>query len=568
MNHVLRSKAVLIPTVFFLLALSGCSTMMETVSPPDALVKIELKGPYDKEIPEKFVVQLKGASIVSDWAIPYIFLSIGMYFESLGDEMRTLHFFDRARVEFRNRKDSTGEGSALNRKVFALYEFGKIQDAFNAIREAEQTWSRFPLNAFVAHNYGHYYLMNGDYLTALDYFRKSLQFNSDFRKDFNLLMLRRDSELEYGISVILADYFPAMSQKFGFLDFDEMFYQAIRKNVDEGIAHLNQALDLNNEIRKTKVGRFTSENIFQIMEANVYNFLGLSYAIKGISTRALGYLDNSLELAKKANFRSGEIDGIFFRNQVYLLEKNINAGQKAARQLNEIADKYQLPFYQIWAKFILSRYYLGFGDSSQAISLLKEAMVIMETQRAGLVVDRLKETYMFNRQVLYEALIELLAKEGDQKGAFEIAERAKSRILVDLLAGRDIGRTEDETALIKQGENYIQEIAAGYRKMLPAVGGGADAQKVLAQIEKAQAGHRAVIMKIKEQNEELCSLISVEPPAVDDIRNLLDENTTIFSYFVADKILYIWALNKNRIHLERIKIGKKDVAALVSSFNA
>jgi len=68
-------------------------------------------------------------------------------------------------------------------------------------------------------------------------------------------MLRRDSELECGIAVILADYFPAMSQKFSLLDFDEVLYKAIRKNVDEGIFHLNQVIILNNEIRKTKIGK-------------------------------------------------------------------------------------------------------------------------------------------------------------------------------------------------------------------------------------------------------------------------------------------------------------------------
>jgi tetratricopeptide (TPR) repeat protein len=201
-------------------------------------VKIELKGPYDKEMPEKFVNQLKGASFTSDWAIPYIFMSVGMHFESAGDEIRAVHFFDRAITECRRRYDTTGEGTALSRKIFVLYEFGKIQDAYNTIAEAEKNWPKAPLNAFVYHNYGHYYLMNGDYNKALDYFRKSFQSNADFRNDFNLLMLRRDSELEYGIAVILADYFPAMSKKFSLLDFDEALYKTIRKNVDEGISHL------------------------------------------------------------------------------------------------------------------------------------------------------------------------------------------------------------------------------------------------------------------------------------------------------------------------------------------
>ena len=568
MYRVFLNKLVLILTIFFLLGISGCSSMMENmISPPDMLVKIELKGPYDKEIPEKFVTWLKGASLVSDWSIPYIFMSVGMHFESLGDEMRAIHFFDRAITEFRQRKDSTGEGTALNRKIFALYEFGKMQDAYNTIKEAEKTWPNAPLNAFVYHNYGHYYLMNGDYNKALDYFRKSFQSNKNFRNDFNLLMLRRDSELECGIAVILADYFPAMSQKFSLLDFDEAFYKAIRKNVDEGISHLKQVIILNNEIRKTKIGKFTPENVFQVMESNVYNFLGLSYGIKGQIPEALKHLETSLQLARTANYRIGEIECFFFQNQVYLLEKNITEGQKVARQLNEIADKYHLPFYQIWAKFILSRYYLGFGDSPQAIALLKDAIAIMEKQRSELVIDTLKETYMFNRQVLYEALIELLAKEGDYKGAFEIAERAKSRVLVDLLAGRDIGKTEAESALIKQDKNYINEMADGYRKIMSTAGGDLAFKNALDKIEKAQAGHRDVIIKIKGQNEELYSLVSVEPLDADDIRQLLDTNTTLFSYYVADKVLYIWAVNKDRVHLERVKINKEDVSSLVSSFN-
>jgi CHAT domain-containing protein len=563
-------KIILVFFILILLGISGCSSVMQSMStPPSALVKIELKGPYDGDIPEKFILQLKNASFKSEWAIPYVFISVGKHFESSGDEIRALHFFDRAIAEFRKLEDTTGEGTALNRKVSALYEFGKRQDAFNAIREAERNWSHAPLNAFIYHNYGHYYLMNGDSRKALDYFRKSFQFNADFRDDFNLLMLRRDSELEYGIAVILADYYSAASGKFALLDFDAALYSAIRQNVDEGIDHLKQVILLNKEIRKTKIGKFTPESAFQLMESNVYNFLGLSYGIKGRFPEALKYLETSAQLAQKANFRIGEVESIFFRNHVYLLGKKIAEGQKAARELNEIADRYHLPFYQIWAKFILSRYSVGFGDSLRAINLLRDAIAIMEKQRSELIIDTLKETYMFNRQLLYEDLIELLAKEGDYKGAFETAERAKSKVLVDLLVGRDIGKTPAETELIRQDKNYINEMADGYRKLLSTDESGASTLKsVLDKIEKAQAGHRDVILKIKGQNEELYSLVAVEPPQAEDIRRLLDNNTTLFSYYVADKVLYIWAVNKDRIHLERIKINKEEVYGLVSSFNA
>ena len=407
--------------IIFLMMISGCSSIMDNLPvPPDMFVKLELNGPYDKEIPQEFIKQLKNTSLVSDWAIPYIFVSIGMHFDSSCDELRAIHFFDRAITEFRRRRDSTGEGTALNHKIVTLCKFGKIKDAFDAISDAEKNRP----DAFVYHSYGHYYLMNGNYNKSLDYFRKSLQANEDFHNDFNLMILRRNSELECGMALILADCFPAMSPKIKLLDFDEAFSKEIRKNADESIVHLNQVVILNNEIRQTKIAKFIPENVFQVMESDAYNFLGLSSGIKGNIPESLNYLETARKLSVKANYLIGEIESIFFRNQLYLLGKNIPEGQKAARELNEIADKYQLPFYQIWAKFILFRYCLGDGDSSQAIRLLKDAIAVIESRRSELVIDTLKDTYMLNSQLLYDALIEILAAEGDYKGALAIAERA------------------------------------------------------------------------------------------------------------------------------------------------
>jgi CHAT domain-containing protein len=558
----------LVLLMVFLLCISGCKNIIPT-PPPEKLVKIELKGPYDGDIPEKMSIQLKNASGVSDWAIPHIFIGVGMFFESLGDETRAFHFVNRSIAEFRKLGDTTGEGSALNRKIFTLCKFGKMQDAYNAIKEMEKDWFNPPLAAFVYHNYGHYYLTNGDYDKALEYFRKSFSTNTNVGLDFNLLMLRRDSELECGIAVILSDYLPAMSKKVSLLDFDDAFYEAIRRNIDEGIFHLNRSIVLNNQIRLSRIGNFIPENVSQIVESKAYGFLGLAYGIKGQFPEALKQLEYSGQLAKKADFRIGEVDNLFFRSLVYLLEKNIDEGFKASRQFNDIVDEYHLPFYQISAKSILSHYYLVFDDTLQAISLLGEAIAIMEKRPFEPVIDSFKETSMFNQQNLYEALIDLLAKEGDYKSAFEIAERAKSKVMVDLLGGIDIGKTPVESELIKQNRNYVNELADGYRKLLATSGGGDSAfRNALNEIEKIETKYQVVINRIKKQNEELYSLLAVELVNSEDVRRLLDKNTTLFSYYVCDKVLYIWAVNKDRVHLERIKVSREYVSTLVSSFRA
>ena len=55
-----------ITVIFFILLsllISGCSSLMQNMpAPPSALVKIQLQGPYDSDIPEKYIKQLKGAT--------------------------------------------------------------------------------------------------------------------------------------------------------------------------------------------------------------------------------------------------------------------------------------------------------------------------------------------------------------------------------------------------------------------------------------------------------------------------------------------------------------------------
>ncbi len=570
MQYSFIKKITSILIIVFLSGISGCAMMTQVLpAPPGIFVKIELNGPYDVDLPSKYVRQLKNASIVSNQAIPYIFIQAGMHFVSVGDETRAFYFFDRAITEFRKRKDITGEGTVINCKIFALYEFGKMQDAFNVIRETEKNWPDAPLNAFVSYNYGHYYLLKGDYNKALDYFRQVLQSSANVRDDINILMLKRDSELEYGMTIIWAQYFSAVSKKIGLMDFEDIFFKTIGKNIDESIDHLQQVIALNKTIKKTKMGGFTSDVVFQTTESKACSFLGLAYGIKGKFPDALENLDTSIKLARKADNNIAEADSIFFRNHVYLMEKNKKDGQEAARQLQKIAEKYHLPFYQIWAKFILSRYYYsGYGDISQAIASLKDAVNLMEKQYSDMVIDSPKNTYMFSRQVLYESLIELLVKEGNYSGALETAERSKSAALVDLLASKDIGKTPAESELIRQSNNNIKEMAEGYKKLLTTTGDNAAAKMAIGKIAKAEKSQRDLLSKIKEQNEELYSLMAVEQTNCEDIRQLLDKNTTLFSYYLANNVLYVWALNKERIHLEKIRISKEEVSQLVWAFNA
>jgi len=538
-------------------------------TPPKISVLMELDGPYDAEIPTFFIKQLKinAQSINTAGAIPYIFLNVGMHFTSLQSEERALHFFDRAIAEFRKYNNVEGEATATNRKISALCRFGKIQDAYHVVREAEKTNFQTSLAAFILYGYGLYFLSNGDYVKALDYFRKSLQANIRFNNSIDLMMLRRDSELEYGRTLILAYYFPVMSEKSNFLDFDEALNREIRRKTSAAVSHLNQAIALNNEMKLTDIGRLSPEISSQITETDAYNYLGLSYGIQGQPAMAINSLKTASDLAFQTDCFVAQIDSIFFRNHVYLLEKMIPDGEKAALELKEIADRYRLSYYQIWSRYVLALYNLSHGDDDQSIYLIQDAITIIEKQPFQKALVSFQRSSLFNRLALYERLMELLAHRGDYKGALETAERIKSKNFADLLASEDISRTPAEKELVQQYHAYRREIENGYQKLLSAGSFNLASKDELGRIARKEEKQNDIIARIKEQNAEQHYLIFGEPMNADEMLHLLDKNTTLFSYYASDRLLYIWAVNKNRVHLERIKIKKENAAGLIASFN-
>lgn len=570
MFHSFLRRTQLFLLMGTLMGLWGCANMMETMpTSPAFLAPVKLHGPYDADIPIREANQIKSASLMLDWAVPYIFIQVATHFESEGDQERSIHFFDRAIIEFRKRGNDFGEGTARVRKISALHHYGHVSDAILCIREMEKKWVDAPLSAFVFYSHGWHYLQNGDYSHARKYFGQALAADSSYSDNPDLLALRRDAELGYGMTLVLADYFPAVAGKLSLADFDETFYENIRRNISEGLSHLGQVQTLNNDLLKTKVIRYFPEIIPLSIECDVYNFMGLAYGIAGRTTEAVKNLETAVGLARKTDYRLGEADSIFFLNQVYLLDKNRSEGIKACRALAEIADRYQLVSYSIWANMILAYHNKGIGDIDRTMNAMNEALTLLEENVSWLSRDAdFRGSGFFQSQAIYEALLELSAGKSDERRAFKTAERAKAAMLADRLSGETIGLTPAASESVKQMHFYRKLLARYYKRLLSPVSGSAAFMDHVGKIDKTRRAYVELFAALKEQDEALHSLISVFPPDVDDIQRLLDNNTTLFSYYVSTQYLYVWVISKNGFHQERIRMSRTDVDRLANTYRS
>jgi hypothetical protein len=123
----------------------------------------------------------------------------------------------------------------------------------------------------------------------------------------------------------------------------------------------------------------------------------------------------------------GEADSLFFINHLYLLTGNAAAGAAAARSLAELAVRYQLVSYGVWAQFIAAHHFGRTGHVEQTISALDAALALVEENISWLARQRdFRGICAFGRPALYERLLELYTEKKDFRAAFQTAERAKA----------------------------------------------------------------------------------------------------------------------------------------------
>jgi CHAT domain-containing protein len=551
--------------ICLILGVSGC---MKAVAPKPAPPpvepppKVEPKTPYDSEIPAHYLDLLSRIPAPAGESVPLTCLAVADHFAAQGEDESALLFLDRAADGFVREKNGSGEAAARSRKAVLLSDSGRENEADEMIRGAGEAWKAPPLRAFSLYLEGHRALQRGDFPRALSALTRSLEDNANFREDFYLLKLRRDTELDAGIAMVLADGVPRLLAANGLNGTPSAV-----ADPDAGADRLREALTLNRELYRNGIAPLLPEGDSGKTEAEAHNFLGLWTGMKGEWAEALRHLVQAGELSQKAGFPAGEIRSLLFRGELGLRGESGAEGLQAAELLRERADRRGVSPYRVWARLLLARYAEKEGRKPEAIRFLQEAAGVIEAERSPLMVEMVDEVCRGHRRSVYESLVELLAGEGMAAEALRAAEAGKSTLIVDLLNGQEIGRTDGERERLRQEALLGREIRGLQRRILQ-ISDEAMAGGLLEQLKHAEEGYRELLGRIGAEDERLLSLIAVRGVEPAALQRLLDENTTLFDYFSTRNNLYVWAVHREQLHLERIGLTRVELRSFVLSFLA
>ena len=218
--------------------------------------------------------------------------------------------------------------------------------------------------------------------------------------------------------------------------------------------------------------------------------------------------------------------------------------------------------------------YEGMGEYSKSVEHFRGAIEVIEAEWRTLDPEAKKEflnarvALGFSRLEAYEGLARVLLKLGDKESmgeALRVSERVKSRVLLEMLATREVrGKSAEDEAVLRQDREHQRELME-VRKQIEVLGemgqevprGEVDRlQSVLEEKEKA---YGKFIEEVKLKNSELSSLISVDPASYSQIQSLLDPDVELLEYYTTNEKIYAWLVSRDDIRVYEIGIPEKEL---------
>jgi CHAT domain-containing protein len=190
------------------------------------------------------------------------------------------------------------------------------------------------------------------------------------------------------------------------------------------------------------------------------------------------------------------------------------------------------------------------GKISHGTEYLQKAIEAREKSRSSLTSEAYRISFIGNKQNLYSDIINSLITSNKEQSAFEYAERAKSRALVDTLASKK--------QFGNQSNHRSNQLLADLDK--------AELESLQLASNTSRTRSIEIQQKIETTDKQLSSLITVKSPNVVDIQSKLKKDEVLVEYYGNDKDYFIFVLTKNSI--KSVKIDSSKLESLVTTYRA
>lgn len=229
-----------------------------------------------------------------------------------------------------------------------------------------------------------------------------------------------------------------------------------------------------------------------------------------------------------------------------------------------------LPHLQFRLQQRLGHLYLLQGRKVEAQTALTAAIEEIESLRGTLASENMRATFLYDKIAAYEDLVRLYLSHTDQASlqqAFSIAERAKSRALVDLLTGLVDVRlhpTIDEN-LSERLRALQADLNAIYNEMLNPVNSGGERYVPFENLsDQAHSLENEIhLLQLQTIGPRDGKPTFDQPVALATIQASLPADVTLVVYHLMDEEVMAFFIKKEKLIVQRQLTTTAQIAPLI-----
>lgn len=491
-------------------------------------------------------------------ALAKVDMNLGNIHYQQGQYNLALEAFERATASFLALGDTLyGAMNQINQAnaLILLDDFRRAEQLHEQARPVFESADLRTVAASVDHDLALLQYSRGYYTEAFRTFERARDAFTELALDVNLAMTDLE-ESDIYLDLNLPEETLRLAQQ------AEQTFAAKGMNFELARARTNQAIALARLNQQEKALQLLDDarTLFDSQDNQAWSAnIDLQQAeIKG----ATGQRESARHLAAKAGITYEKLGMKTKQAYAFILAANLWADEQAWQSgLQELQSarstlgELTVPWLEQRIATCLGRIYEGQGDLKQASTNYQKAVNYIEQMTVSLTAEEQRTAFVADKLAPYEALVALHGPD-DPASAFQWAEQAKSRALIDLLAAGIRPRLhiaeESDARQAKRLQELRDELNWLYTRLTRGANPGesgapAAGPETWAKIQEREREATSLWRSLRVRHAEELSLMRTAPVDLAEVQARLPENTAVIEYFVARGQVLAFVINQQKI---------------------
>jgi CHAT domain-containing protein len=297
--------------------------------------------------------------------------------------------------------------------------------------------------------------------------------------------------------------------------------------------------------------------------------LAMSLVLVGRAHRELGNfreaettLGQALGLGKQLGAPEVEAEAVASLARVALARTDYSRALEQFQEALMIATRLDRVSLLISLHRGIGQTYAAQGRFEEALTAFRRSVELVEDLRDQLQEAGLRTGFLEDKQSIYHGAARAALALGKSDEAFGFGERARARAFLDLLGNHAILSKGKTRALVEEEVRLRAQLSEARALVQDAIDEG-NAAGMRQQVLAAERAYRAFLDRVRKENLEQASLMTVEPVTLQEVQGLLPEGTTLLEYLVTAEETLLWVIDRQRLEVVRLPVARRALVTQV-----